>query len=164
MVVHAGQIHRDAATCVGLLNLARNNLIENLIELGDYGEKRGIKIGLENSPPNPHRLMVYDWQSHVDILRAVNHKNVGAVLDMAHAFLHGLSLQKYYEEIKKYLIEIHAHNNDGQTDLHQSMQRGKIDYSGFFKTNRVNVPVIMEIRNIKEARESLEWIKQFDHV
>jgi hypothetical protein len=39
---------------------------------------------------------------------------------------------------------------------------GTIDYQNFFSNKNIKVPVILEIRNIKEAIESLEWIKKFE--
>lgn len=163
MVVHGGHLHHDAVNVEKLLGIARQNLIENLVELGEYARGKGIRIGLENSPPNPNRLMVYDWQSQIAILEAVNHPNVGAVLDVAHAFLQRLDIFEYYRYIEDYLVEIHAHNNNGEKDLHRGINLGEINYKKFFSVNSVKVPVIMEIRDLEEAMESLEWIKRFEN-
>ncbi|MEJ2634412.1 MAG: sugar phosphate isomerase/epimerase [Calditrichia bacterium] len=164
MVVHAGYLHRDASGIPALLDNAKNNLVENLKILGDYGLKKNVKIGLENSPPNRNTLMIADWNNHLEILGRVNHPNVGALLDTAHAYLHGLDLNAYYQKIRPHLVEIHAHNNNGKEDEHLGMNRGTIDYVTFFKENQISVPVIMEIRNFVEAAESMEWIRQFEEV
>ena len=163
MVLHGGYLHKDAIGIPELVHIARQNLLDNLKILGDYGEQKGVVIGLENSPPNRNMLMVPDWEQQLEILRKLNHPNVKAVWDMAHAYLHGLDLYDYYRYIKEYLVEIHIHNNDGREDLHLGIQRGKIDYRSFFLKNKVAVPAIMEIRTFSDALESLEWIKQFEN-
>jgi sugar phosphate isomerase/epimerase len=87
---------------------------------------------------------------------------VGAVLDTAHAFLHGLDLVEYYTHIRNFLIELHLHNNNGTSDQHLAISRGIIDYREFLSQITPGIPIIMEIRNQQEAIESLEWVKQFE--
>ncbi len=161
LVMHAGQLHKDASHIEELWELANRYLVENLQILGDYAARKNIVIGLENSPPNRNRLLVPNWQRQIEVLQRVDHPHVKALWDMAHSFLHGLDIQEYYDGIKDYLVEIHAHNNNGQEDQHRAMGRGAIPYETFFRRNNVPVPVIMEIRNLEEALESLHWIKQF---
>jgi len=162
MIVHAGSQHRDAADIKELWDLACSNLVENLKILGDYAATKNICLALENSPPNSNPLLVYNWQSHQDILNRVNHPQVRAVLDIAHAHLHRLDISQYYRNIKDELAELHIHNNDGREDLHNAIDDGTIDYEKFFRKNRVTVPVIMEIKNVAEAVRSLQWIKKFE--
>ncbi len=160
MVLHGGYMHYDMLGLKALTAMAKNNLIENLRILGDYAAKRNIFIALENSPPNRYHLMVKDWRDHKHILDAVDHPHVKAILDVAHAHLHHLDIERYYRNIRKYLVELHVHNNDGRSDLHTAMDEGTIDYQKFFQQNNMDVPVIMEIRNIAEAIQSLRWIKR----
>jgi sugar phosphate isomerase/epimerase len=162
MVVHAGLIHKDAAGNKKLMQISRNNLVQNLRNIGDAALQKGIRIGLENSPPNKNVLFIPGWKEQISILKEVDHQAVGAVFDMAHAHLHDLNLAEYYENIKKHLIEIHIHNNNGREDLHLGINKGEIDYDSFFRGHTTDVPVIMEIRNITEALESIEWMKEFE--
>ena len=161
LVLHAGQIHKDAASNKKIQEIAERNLIENLRILGDYAREREVTIGLENSPPNPHSLMVWEPHRHIELLEKTNHPAVKAVLDMAHAYLHGHDISHYFQMIEPYLCELHIHNNDGKGDQHRAISMGTIDYAGFFRENTVSVPVIMEVHNIEEALQSLEWIKEF---
>jgi len=162
LVVHGGMIHKDAAGIQKLTQIARENLVHNLKKLGDAASRKGIRIGLENSPPNKNVLLVPDWNEQISILREVDHPAVGAVFDMAHAHLHDLNLAEYFEHIEPYLIEIHIHNNNGREDLHLGINRGEIDYGLFFSEYTSEVPIIMEIRNISEALESIEWVRHFE--
>ncbi len=162
MVVHGGTVHKDAARIDGFIDRARNNLVENLQILGDYATGRNMVIGLENSPPSSNHLMIDNWKIHRLTLQAINHPQVKAVLDMAHAFLHGLDIQQYYRQMKDELVEIHVHNNDGKEDLHQAMDDGSIPYQEIFLNTSINIPVIMEIHNMTGAMQSLEWIKRLN--
>ena len=162
MVIHAGYMHHDAAGIKALWNLARANLVENLKVLGDYAAAKNICLALENSPPNRNSLMVYHWKQHKEIIKRVNHPQVKAVLDVAHAHLHRLNISQYYRNIRHILAELHIHNNNGLEDLHNSVEEGTIDYEAFFRNKRVEVPVIMEIRNITEAMKSLKWVKKIE--
>lgn len=161
MVVHGGLIHKDAAGIHKLTQIARENLVHNLKRLGDASSQNGIRIGLENSPPNKNILMVPTWNEQISILKEVDHPSVGAVFDMAHAHLHDLNLAEYFEHIEPHLVEIHIHNNNGREDLHLGVNRGEIDYGLFFREYTTDVPIIMEIRNLNEAFESIEWVRQF---
>lgn len=162
MVVHGGLLHQDAARIDRLRDIARNHLVDNLKILGDIAAGKNVTIALENSPPNRNRLMVPDHIQHLEILQAVDHPNIRACFDTAHASLHGLDLTQYYRHIQPYLVEIHSHNNDGKDDLHLAIDQGVIDYESFFRENKPEVPVILEIRNLPEAIQSLEWIKNFE--
>lgn len=162
MVLHAGHIFKDAVNISKIVKTARNNLIENLRILGDYAAERNVLLGLENSPPNPNLLLVANWENQIEMLLEVNHPSVRAVFDIAHAYLHGLDISRYYNKVSSYLAEIHIHNNAGNEDKHQAIDMGVIDYLDFFNTHHVQVPVIMEIRNFHEAVQSLEWIKVFE--
>ncbi len=162
IVLHAGLVNKDAAKNENLVNLAHRSLIDNLKRLGDYAGKKNIILGLENSPPNRHLLMVAGCKEHLQILDEVDHPHVKGILDMAHAFLHGHDVQEYFRKLEPLLAEIHVHNNDGSKDQHRAMDTGVIPYEEFFLHNEIKIPAIMEIHNFDEALQSLEWIKKIN--
>ena len=162
MVIHPGSRRYVAAGLKRLWNLARSNVVENLQVLGDYAAAKNICLALENSPPNRNPLLVYHWKHHKDIIKRVNHPKVRAVLDVAHAHLHGLDISQYYRNIRNSLVGLHIHNNNGHEDLHNSVEDGVIDFETFFRNNKVKVPVIMEIRNVAEAVKSLKWTQKIE--
>ena len=123
---------------------------------------KGFESDWKTRPPNKNLLLVPNWNEQISILREVDHPAVGAVFDMAHAHLHDLNLAEYFEHIEPHLIEIHIHNNNGREDLHLGINRGEIDYGLFFGEYTTEVPIIMEIRNISEALESIEWVRCFE--
>jgi len=162
IVVHGGVLPDDYVNSPlknEFHSRATDHLCETLSELADYGQERGVKVALENSPPEAGQSIVFDSHSHLQILEKVNHPNLGALLDFAHAFLRRLDLIDYLEKTKPYLIEIHAHNNLGETDDHLALPDGKIDYLPIFKHPAVHdVPFIMELKSYEDVVRTLTWL------
>ncbi len=162
IVVHGGVLQADYVNSPlknEFHSQAIDHLCETLRELAEYGVDRGVKIALENSPPEDGQSIVFDSHSHLQILKKVNHPNLGALLDFAHAFLRRLDLIDYLEKIKPYLVEIHAHNNMGKNDDHLALPDGKIDYLPIFKHPAVrDVPFIMELKSYEDVLKTLAWL------
>ncbi len=162
IVVHGGMLPADYVNNPlknKFQQKASRRLCKTLSVLADYGQRRGVKIALENSPPEAGQSIVYDSRSHLAILEKVNHPNLGALLDFAHAFLRRLDLIDYLEKIQPYLIEIHAHNNMGKNDDHLALPDGKIDYLPIFKHPAVrDVPFIMELKSYEDVIKTLTWL------
>lgn len=165
VVVHGGQISDDFLNSPlrnDFLNLAEKHLCESLIELAEYGHKKGVKVALENSPPRRNETkIVFNPETQIKIIKQIDHPNLGALLDFAHAFLFKLDIEDYLQKIRPYLFEIHAHNNLGDNDEHLGLSRGGIDYAPLLQHQEVlGVPFIMEIASYDEVITTLEWLKE----
>lgn len=163
IVVHGGKLQMEFAKSSmkqDFIELAENHLCESLVQLAEYGKKKGVKVALENSPPSPESVkIVHDPESHIKIIQRINHPNLGALLDLAHAYLFRLDIADYLREIKPYLFEIHAHNNFGKEDEHWGLPKGNMDYQSILKQNEIHdVPFIMEIESYEEVITTLEWL------
>lgn len=167
IVVHGGQISNDFVHSPlrdNFLDLAENHLCESLTELTDYGHKKGVKVALENSPPRKNETrIVCEPDTQIKILKRIDHPNLGALLDIAHAFLFKLDIVDYLQKIKSHLFEIHAHNNFGESDDHLGLAKGRIDYKPLLEHDEIRVvPFIMEIRSYDEVISTLEWLKELE--
>ncbi|RMG67910.1 MAG: sugar phosphate isomerase/epimerase [Calditrichaeota bacterium] len=165
IVVHGGELYEEFVNhplSDEFLETARAHLCESLWELGEYARQLGIKIGLENSPPSSSKMrIVFNPESQIQILDRVNHPNVGALLDFAHAFLWGFDLTAYLEAIHPYLVEFHAHNNWGKGDDHLGLHQGEIDYRPLLNHPLVQgIPFIMEIRSYQELVQTMRWLEK----
>ncbi len=165
LVVHDGHLPLEYAHHPQkdqYMESARQALGEALIALGDYGARKGVKIALENAPPgNHHASLIWNPENHVAFLQTLNHPAVGALLDIAHASLHRLNITAYLHAIRPFLIEIHAHNNHGESDDHLGLHEGVIDYLNILQHPDVqDVPIIMEIKSYDEILATLQWLKQ----
>lgn len=165
IVVHGGSLFEEFTNSPlknEFVDIAEEYLCKSLSELADYGMKKGVKVALENSPPKKKGMrIVHNLDTQIKILRRVNHPNLGALLDFAHAHLFRLDLLEYLQKIEPYLFEIHAHNNFGQFDEHLGLSEGDIDYVPILKSNAVNdVPFIMEIESYESVLATLKWLQK----
>lgn len=163
IVVHGGELFSEFVNSPlkdDFMEIAEIHLCESVAELAEYGQKKDVKVALENSPPTSKGVrMVFNPENHIKILERINHSNAGALLDFAHAFLFRLDLSDYLQKIKPYLFEIHAHNNFGEEDDHFGLSKGSIDYQPILQLQGVQgVPFIMEIESYQQVMETLEWL------
>ena len=163
LVVHGGTLLPEFLTSPNkeiLWETARRNLCESLYELAEYGQKKGVKIAVENLPPEGLENVIFDLESHLAILDRVDHPNLGGIYDLAHAFLYQQDVLAYLAGIRPRLFEIHAHNNNGQFDDHFGLPHGKMDYAEILAhPDCRGIPFIMEINSRSAVLETLEWLK-----
>lgn len=163
IVVHGGSIEPEFTRERHegrLLEMARTHLCQSLHELAEYGAPRGVRVAVENLPPDSAVNIIHDVDSHLDIVRRVDHPNLGAIYDMAHAFLYGQDVLAYLDAIRPVLFEIHAHNNHGEADDHLGLHHGKMDYAAVLDHpgGIPDVPFIMELKSREEIAGTFEWI------
>ena len=71
----------------------------------------GMEFVLENVfEPSPDLL--------VRVVAQLEAPNVGLCLDLGHALLTDVPLEKWLDDTMPFLHHVHIHNNDGKTDLH----------------------------------------------
>ncbi len=84
------------------------------------GKDSGITFYLEN-------LLETDSKLIADVLRAVDHPNLKACLDLGHAFCHGKApIQRWVEELGELIGYVHFHDNLGDQDTHLSLGEGRL--------------------------------------
>ncbi len=135
-----------------LQNLASDREIRALKTLGEFADKRGVEICLENGASSMEEL--------VTIVRKVNRENVGITYDFGHAFLYYSCYggeKEFLRSIKEalpYLKHTHIHDNFGRAsitsqdapyinrlpfgegDLHMPPGMGRIPYEKIFSLIR----------------------------
>jgi sugar phosphate isomerase/epimerase len=135
-----------------LQNLASDREIRALKTLGEFADKRGVEICLENGASSMEEL--------VTIVRKVNRENVGITYDFGHAFLYYSCYggeKEFLRSIKEalpYLKHTHIHDNFGRAsitsedalyinrlpfgegDLHMPPGMGRIPYEKIFSLLR----------------------------
>lgn len=163
VVFHCGSVSRDMLFSkeLDIPEKLENAMCEAFQEIGDYGKTQGVKVGLENLPPSGDMPLVTNPKEHIRILNKIDHPQVGAVFDFGHAYLNGLNLYDYLQQIGPYLVSIHAHNNFGAKDDHLGLEKGKIDYTRILNHPFVKgVPFIMELLSPEAVVETLGWIEK----
>lgn len=99
-------LDRFGADCV------MDHVAENMREAGDYAQKNGVRIALENLDAFHH---LSDICHLPEILRRTNHPAVGACLDFGHAHCAGVSPVRWIRILGPKLFTTHIHDNHGNT-------------------------------------------------
>jgi sugar phosphate isomerase/epimerase len=121
MVMHLGydwRIHRE-------LDQFAKNMRNNLTPLLDKALDRGMSLALENTfEPGPEVLLA--------VLESLGKPpGLGFCLDVGHALSFSrTSLEKWWQELKGHLMEMHLHDNMGEDDQHLPPGWGKADWKG----------------------------------
>lgn len=124
--------------------------------LADYARRHDVIIAVENM-----------WEFDPDIigvvLRAVNHVNLRACLDVGHAHLYSrVPLSEWLAALAPYLVHAHLNNNDGISDVHRPLDGGVIDYMAVMPQLRAlpNPPSLtLEMDDLDDMRRSLDYLQ-----
>ncbi|MBZ1345273.1 MAG: sugar phosphate isomerase/epimerase [Candidatus Nealsonbacteria bacterium] len=157
-------------------------LIKNLKEIIKLSKEFRIKIGLENAF-DPSRLC----RKPEDLLKVVNSvnpvrkgkgsglyttsrpsqgaglsngvKGLGITFDIGHANVINFDPIEYFRKVKKFVINMHLHDNDSITDQHVLFGEGNIDFKTLLrecKNSNYYGPFIFEVfphENVLKAKE-----------
>lgn len=95
-------------------------VIENLIEMA---EKHQVKIAFENIfDDRPDNLEL--------LLKTVPSKMVGICLDVGHFNVFSqVRMQTWLDTLGEHIIELHLHDNDGESDQHLAIGDGNFNFS-----------------------------------
>ena len=95
-------------------------------ELIPMAERAGTRVMFENTYEQGPRV-------HRKLLEALDAKNVGFCLDVGHllAFA-GTGWRQWLDELGPWLGQLHLHDNDGSSDAHLAIGRGRFDFQGLF--------------------------------
>lgn len=106
----------------------------------------GIKVGVENMPA----MIVTTCRKAEDLLQLIEGTGIGICFDVGHANTTGES--ENFLQLVESFVNIHLHDNDGNSDYHMPMGAGTvdfesligelIDYSGTF---------VLETRSVEDA-------------
>ncbi|MEM2760162.1 MAG: sugar phosphate isomerase/epimerase family protein [Nitrososphaerales archaeon] len=97
---------------------------EALLELIDYSKARGLKLGIENMPPNVGYLST---PAEFDEFIKNNNVNVYIVFDTGHANMAG-NIDEFVQKYASKFMQIHVTDNDGKSDGHLNVGEGTIDW------------------------------------
>jgi len=136
-----------------------DNWIDGLKVLGDYSSKKLITIMLENMPPSG----ICRPKDFRYLMKAV--PNLKLHLDIGHAFMAGgMDCVKKFLKFGSDIVHMHVHDNNGITDEHLPVGRGKINFRAVVKTLKkinYNRTVTFEVFTGKrDAKESMLRFKK----
>lgn len=123
--------------------------------MAQYACQHDIVIAVEN-------MWEFDPDIIGDVLKAVNHDNLRACLDVGHAALFSEApLSAWLDSLAPYIVHVHLNNNDDVTDTHQALQDGAIDYAAILPQLRAlpRTPAFtLEMDSVDDMRRSLDLL------
>ncbi|MBI5034356.1 MAG: sugar phosphate isomerase/epimerase [Chloroflexi bacterium] len=152
--------HMEARVAQARFNLSA--VRQSIIELAEYADERGIKLGLENryhyfEIPSPDEL---------DTLLNLGFKNVGFWYDVGHAeTLERMGYYAHEEWLRRFstrIIGTHLHDVIGIDD-HQSPGSGQIDWAMVAHYLPADALRTCEFQNFNSAEQvaaGLRWLKE----
>ncbi len=92
-------------------------------EIAEYAAELDVMVAVEN-------MWEFDPDIIGDVLKAIDHPNLRACLDVGHAHLYSdVPFATWLESLRSYLVHIHANNNNGVLDIHGGLSGGVLDYA-----------------------------------
>lgn len=138
MVIHPG-CRNDRSTHGRRLRWCR----ESLEQLAPDAERAGVVLALENMTPGIPGIKSV---SLLDIVDEVNSPALGLCLDIGHAHMTE-GVVPALSMMKRRLVHIHLHDNDGRRDIHFPPPMGTIDWEAFYRAFRkleFTAPITLE--------------------
>ena len=123
----------------------------------EEAKKEGTRIAVENIfEDSPENLTALFGQ--------LGCQNFGLCFDAGHFNLFSKSpLETWLGPLKKYIIELHLHDNDGSHDAHRPIGDGKFPFEKLFSELKglENIVPTIEAHSAEDALESLKRLKRF---
>lgn len=122
----------------------------------DSASKIGLRVAVENVfDEDPGALHM--------LIEKIGSPDFGFCFDTGHFNLFStVSMEQWFENLGKSLIEVHLHDNDGTADSHWALGRGDIDFQQFFQLMRTHSPkpvYTIEAHDKDDVEASLDRVK-----
>jgi sugar phosphate isomerase/epimerase len=130
--------------------------VKSIKLLQDFAADHGVTVGIENA------LDVFVMRKLEDFARFYSKvdDDIGLVFDTGHANIYG-EVESFPKELSDRIIQVHAHDNDGKTDLHLGIGNGTIDWTkvaSLLKTTRRDKVIVVE--SVEHVEQSVQKLKQ----
>lgn len=132
VVIHPGRIGLDREKSF-------DSMVSNLSLLATLAENYGVTLGLENKEGTDPSNFCCEAEELSQTIEVVNSDYLNATLDIGHANLtcggNSEKLRNFVRALKKHVIHIHLHDNNGQWtekydgDEHMAPGKGCVDFS-----------------------------------
>lgn len=132
--------------------------IESIKELYKITEEYGVNVALENLPEK-YGFLMKDTSDFSRFYREAG-LEIGIVLDLGHANLHG-QIFPFIETFADKIIHIHASDNMGVTDQHLGIGYGNIDWTKFGEAlKKIDYSQTLITESVEHVDESLVKLRK----
>ncbi|MFQ5941165.1 MAG: sugar phosphate isomerase/epimerase family protein [Nitrososphaerales archaeon] len=105
-----------------------------MLQIIDYGNSRGIKVGIENMPPNVGFMS--SPEEFTEFIKD-NNLNLHMVFDTGHANLAG-NIDDFVKQYGSEFMQLHVTDNDAKSDGHLNVGDGTINWKKLINELRRN--------------------------
>jgi sugar phosphate isomerase/epimerase len=116
----------------------------------------GVTLAIEN-------MWEFDPTLIGEIIKAVDHPNLRACLDIGHAHLYSsVPIETWLAVYQPYLVHVHLNNNDGADDVHRALGDGVVDFGRVLPLIRAlpAAPTLtLEMDRVEDMRASLPFLE-----
>lgn len=98
-----------------------------LRKLESFSQDLGVKVALENMPRSPFSMAT----TPKALLELIEGTDLGICLDVGHA--NTMGRLKDFVKLKKNIVNLHVHDNRGETDEHLPIGDGTVDFPWLLK-------------------------------
>ncbi|WP_297437100.1 sugar phosphate isomerase/epimerase [Thermococcus sp.] len=127
----------------------------SLRTLDEWREELGVKLGVENMPYFP----ILDAQTPERLSELLEGTGLGVTFDVGHLNTSTGEFKRFLELLGNRVVHLHLHDNHGITDEHLALGEGTVPWDEVLP-RLPNVPATLEVRGIKEGKESLYFLKK----
>jgi sugar phosphate isomerase/epimerase len=132
--------------------------VQSIVGLSKIADEYGVNIGLENMPEK-YGFVMKNVQDFARLYRETG-LNLGIVLDVGHANLHG-GTEQFLNMFADKIVHIHASDNLGESDQHLGVGYGKVDWTGFAEhLKRIEYSKTLVTEAADHVEESMMKLKQ----
>jgi sugar phosphate isomerase/epimerase len=125
-----------------------------LRKLDAYSQELGVKVALENMPRSPFSMATIP----ADLLELIEGTGLGICLDVGHA--HTAGELKGFVKLKKGIVNLHVHDNKGESDEHLPIGDGTVDFPWLLKAlSGYKGRYVIESRGLDDALVSRDRLK-----
>jgi len=133
---------------------AEELFVDLLKDCGDYAYKNGVILALENLPlfarGRPLPSLITTSEQLLGLIQYVNSKGVQCTLDIGHANTTEEGPLKFIQTLRKYIVHVHLHDNDGSEDQHLPMGQGNVDFERI-------MPTLAEIDRLRDGKLTIRY-------
>ena len=138
-------------------NVSIANAKKSIKTLDRIATSYGINLALENMPSFPFMLA----KTADEMLELVDGTDMKICFDIGHANT-TKQIDEFIEKLGDRFVNIHIHDNDGVSDLHQTLGKGNIDFKSVLqKLNRYGGRYIIESKGLESSVDSLDILNSF---
>ncbi|MEC0038298.1 sugar phosphate isomerase/epimerase [Bacillus cereus] len=167
VIVNAKNISITSGKCLSgnPPDQAINHLINSLIEIMDYAERREINVGIEYEPG----LLIENGKELNELIQRVGSNRLGANLDLGHADVIREDIPTLLSSLKSRIWNIHLEDIADHKHYHLIPGHGNIDFNQLFNYVKqikykgfITVELYTYCNNpVLAAKESIEFLTPY---